>query len=185
MKHLGTKTLETLRLILRKFKLEDVEALYKNWASDPEVTKYLTWPAHSSVEVSRRVLESWLSAYDQADFYQWAIELKTLGEPVGTISVVGINEKAESLQIGYCIGKEWWGKGIMTEAFSEVIRFLFEEVCARRIEARHDAKNPASGAVMKKCGLHYEGTLRKSDWNNQGICDAVYYGLLREEYTGK
>lgn len=177
--------METPRLILRKFKMEDVEALYKNWASDPEVTKYLTWPAHSSVEVSRRVLESWLSSYDQADFYQWAIELKTLGEPVGTISVVGINEKAESLQIGYCIGKEWWGKGIMTEAFSEVIRFLFEEVGARRIEARHDAKNPASGAVMKKCGLHYEGTLRKSDWNNQGICDVVYYGLLREEYTGK
>ena len=54
MKHQGTKTIETPRLILRRFTLEDAPAMYRNWASDPEVTKFLTWPAHSSVEISGR-----------------------------------------------------------------------------------------------------------------------------------
>ena len=185
MKHLGTKTLETERLILRKFLQEDAQAMYDNWASDPEVTKYLTWPTHSSVEISAMVAKDWVENSVKADYYQWAIVPKDFGQPIGSISVVDIHEKAEAVEVGYCIGKAWWGKGIVTEAFGSVIRFLFEEVGVQRVGARHDTNNPASGKVMSKCGLRYEGTLRKSDWNNQGICDAAYYGILKEEYTAK
>jgi len=63
-----------------------------------------------------------------------------------------------------------------------VIRFLFEEVKVNRIQARHDPANPGSGIVMKKCGLQYEGTLRKADKNNTGIVDVAMYGILAEEY---
>ena len=84
--------------------------------------------------------------------------------------------------MGYCLGRAFWRRGIMTEAFSEVIRFLFEEVGCLRVDSRHDPRNPHSGDVMKKCGLTYEGTLRQYDENSQGICDAAWYGLLREEY---
>ena len=73
MKHLGTKRVETERLILRRFTMDDADAMFRNWANDPEVTKYLTWPAHPSVEVSRMVLESWVSQYDDNAVYQWAI----------------------------------------------------------------------------------------------------------------
>ena len=59
--------------------------------------------------------------------------------------------------------------------------FLFDKVGIQRVESRHDPKNPNSGAVMRKCGMKYEGTLRKADWNNQGICDACYYSLLASE----
>ena len=69
----------------------------------------------------------------------------------------------------------------MTEALQAVMDFLFEEVGVNRIESRHDPRNPGSGKVMDKCGMQYEGLLRQSDWNNQGICDAVWYGLLRSE----
>ena len=62
MKHLGTKRIETERLILRKFTIEDAEDMFKNWASDNEVTKYLTWPAHSSLEVSKEVISMWEKA---------------------------------------------------------------------------------------------------------------------------
>ena len=79
MKHSGTKTIETPRLMLRRFTLEDAPAMYRNWASDPEVTKYLTWPTHSSVAVSRRVLEDWVEQYDKDSCYQWAIVLKETG----------------------------------------------------------------------------------------------------------
>ena len=181
MKHCGTQRLETERLILRRFMIDDSAAMYRNWASDTAVTKYLTWPAHSSQEVSKRVMENWVNSYADESYYQWAIVLKDKQEPIGSISVVHMNEDVSMAHIGYCIGKAWWNKGITSEALKAVIDFLFDTVDVNRIEARHDPRNPNSGRVMKKCGMKYEGTLRSSDRNNQGICDACYYGILKSE----
>ena len=181
MKHCGTKRLETERLILRRFVIEDYAAMYKNWASDEEVTRYLMWTTHSSPEISRSVTENWVNSYSDEKFYQWAIVPKDIGEPIGGISVVHMNEDVSMVHIGYCIGKNWWHQGITSEALKAVMDFLFDEVDVNRIESRHDPRNPNSGKVMKKCGMKYEGTLRSSDWNNQGICDACYYALLKSE----
>ena len=76
MKHCGTQRLETERLILRRFVIEDADAMYKNWASDDEVTKYLTWPTHSSVDVSREYVSYCIQQYSKPSRYQWGIELK-------------------------------------------------------------------------------------------------------------
>ncbi len=181
MQHLGTVTLETERLVLRRFRLDDAQAMYDNWASDPEVTKFLTWPAYKSVEDARNILNLWLPEYEKPDFYQWAIEWKALGQPIGSISVVEHNDRVESAHIGYCLGKNWWHQGIMTEALQAVLDFLFDQVGVNRVEALHDASNPHSGAVMAKCGMQYEGTLRQSVRGNQGLYDACWYGLLKEE----
>ena len=182
MKHLGTKTIETERLILRPFRVEDAESMYRNWASDSEVTTYLTWPSHDNVGISEMVLKDWDSHYGEDNYYQWAIVPKGLDEPIGSIAAVAVNDDAQWVEIGYCIGKNWWRKGYMTEAVGAVIRFFFEAVGVGRIQAKHDPRNPNSGAVMAKCGMRYEGTLRKAGRNNQGICDEVVYGILREEY---
>ena len=182
MKHLGTKRIKTQRLILRPFTPEDADAMFRNWASDPEVTKYLTWPAHGSVEISRWVLNDWCRQYAEPNCYQWAIALKDSGELIGSIAAVKIDENVQWVELGYCIGKQWWHKGIVSEALKALIVFFFEEVGAGRIQARHDPRNPHSGAVMRKCGMTYEGTLRRADRNNQGICDAAIYSILREEY---
>lgn len=182
MNHLGSKTLETKRLILRAFVPEDKSAMYRNWASDPEVTKYLTWPTHESEEVTGQVVASWVERNAVPDNYHWAIVWKETMEAIGSISVVAMQEAARKAAIGYCIGKNWWHQGVMTEAFSEVIRFLFEEVGVNRIEAEHDVNNPHSGMVMKKCGLTCEGTLRQFGRNNQGICDICIYGILKSDY---
>ena len=182
MKHLGTQTLETERLILRRFTPEDAEAMFNNWASDAEVTKYLTWPAHADVDITRKVLNSWLEGYEKPDYYQWAIVLKDYGQPIGSIAVADQDDRICKAHIGYCMGKRWWHRGIMSEALGAVMAFLFYKVGMLRLEARHDPKNPHSGAVMRKCGMKYEGTLRQSDWNNQGICDACWYAALREEW---
>ena len=182
MNHCGTQTIETERLILRRFRPEDADAMYRNWASDPEVTKYLMWPTHDSPEVSRAVTESWVKEYGNPDHYQWAITVKANGEePIGDIAVVDRNKKAESLHIGYCIGSKWWHQGITSEAFSAIIPFLFDEVGANRIESQHDPQNPHSGNVMKKCGLQYEGTLRSNAIKNGKVMDMKMYSLLREE----
>ena len=180
--HKGTQTIETSRLILRRAVREDAEPMFRNWASDPEVTKFLTWPAHSSIAVSEMVIGSWLQEYEKESYYQWMIVLKELDEPIGSISVVRQNDRVEEAEIGYCIGSQWWHRGIMTEALSAVIAYLFDEVGVNRIAARHDPNNPHSGGVMRKCGMKYEGTHRASDRNNQGICDAAQYAMTRSDW---
>lgn len=182
MNHCGTQNLETKRLILRRYVREDAAAMYKNWASDTEVTKYLMWKAHQNPEESQQIMDSWVKQYADVTYYHWAIVLKSNGdEPIGDIAVVHMNEDVSMMHIGYCIGKAWWHQGITSEALKAVMDFLFDKVGANRIESRHDPNNPNSGKVMQKCGMKYEGTLRFSDWNNQGICDACYYALLKAE----
>ena len=183
--HKGTKLLENHRLILRQVTHLDAEPMLRNWASDPEVTRFLTWPPHSCIEVTQSVIRSWIKSYEQNDYYQWTIVLKDLGEePIGSISVVSHNDLVQKAEIGYCIGRKWWHQGIMTEALNEVIRYLFMEVGMKRIEAKHDTRNPHSGAVMRKCGMRFEGTTLGSDRNNLGICDMDHYALLRKDYEG-
>ncbi len=185
MRHLGTKEIQTSRLVLRRFKDSDVTLAFNNWCNDDMVTKYLTWPAHSSIEITKMVINDWIKSYENDNFYQWAIALKDTDEPIGSISIVRIDEKTNSVDIGYCIGTKWWNKGITTEAFMALLSFIFNEMKVNRVEARHDSNNFNSGKVMIKCGLKYEGTLRQSDSNNQGIVDAVYYSILANEYNTK
>lgn len=183
MTHLGTKILETDRLILRPFRAEDAKAMYDNWASDPEVTKFLSWPAYKSIDDAHTILEIWLESYENPDFYQWAIVLKDLDQPIGSVSVVNQDPRVDLAEIGYCIGKHWWGRGIMPEAVNAVIKYLFREVGMQRLEVGHDPENPASGAVIRKCGFTYEGTLRRRIRSNRGITDVAWYSMLKEEHN--
>ena len=125
LKHKGTKTLETSRLILRRACSADAEPMFHNWANDPDVTKYLTWPSHENMNVTRSIVTSWVESYHKEDYYHWMIVLKETGEPIGSLlaSCVG---RVPSAHIGYCIGKNWWHRGIMTEALNVVIGYLFD-----------------------------------------------------------
>ena len=181
MNHKGTMIIETERLILRPFTMADAEPMYRNWASDPEVTKFLTWPAHSSIQVSEEVLECWCAQTEDPENYQWAIVLKEVNEPIGSIAVVKLKNNIESADIGYCIGRDWWGKEIMPEALRALINFLFKAVGCNRIAACHDVSNPNSGRVMQKAGMTYEGTWRAAGKNNRGLVDEAWYSILKEE----
>lgn len=183
MRHKGTKTIDTERLLLRQFNMNDAEAMFKNWESDSKVTEFLRWPTATNISEAEQVLNEWVQGYESLDFYQWAIVLKEIGEPIGTISVVGKNEKLDMVHIGYCIGSKWWHQGYTSEAFKAIIPFFFEEVGVNRIESQHDPNNPNSGKVMKKCGLKYEGTLCQADWSNKGIVDAYMYSILKSEWN--
>lgn len=185
MEQKGTVRLETGRLILRRFTPQDAGPMFINWASDPEVTCFLTWPPHRDVQVTEQIIAEWCKGYQTPDLYLWAIELKEAGEVIGNISAVRMDERTGSATIGYCLGKAWWGQGIMSEALREVIRFFFEEVGASCVNACHDPRNPASGKVMRRCGMSYEGTWRAGGINNLGICDESWYSILRREYCGQ
>ena len=181
MKLLGTRKLETKRLILRRFVIEDAEDMYNNWASDSEVTKYLTWPTHPSSEVTKMLLRDWISKYKDDDYFNWAIEYKETGKVIGNISVVKLNKDILSADMGYCMSRSLWGNGIMPEALTEVIDYLLNEVELNRIAACHAVENPKSGRVMDKAGMKLDGVLRQAGKNNQGICDEVWYSIIKSD----
>lgn len=191
-RHVGTVALETPRLVLRPFRLEDAEAMYKNWAWDPEVTRFLTWEPHPDAEESARILAEWVPQYNEKAYYNWAITLKhgdaapgseVLPDvPIGGIGAVKVDEAVNSVHIGYCIGRPWWHRGLMSEALGRLLEFFFLEVGVNRVDSRHDPDNPHSGEVMTKCGMVREGLLREADRSARGICDTVWHGILAEDY---
>ena len=181
MNHLGTRRLETDRLALRRFDGGDAPAMYANWASDDEVTRYLTWPTHPSVDATAAYLEQVVASYGDPAVYQWGIELKATGELIGNISAVRCEDAIGMFELGWVLGRRWWGRGIMTEAAGEVVRFFFEEVGANRVCAGHDVNNPRSGRVMEKVGMRFEGCLRGAGRNNCGIVDVNLWAILRQD----
>ena len=182
MEHKGTKEIETERLLLRPFRVSDGDAMFRNWTHDPEVTRFLTWQPHADVSVSRRLAALWEEEAKKPEVYQWAIVPKELGEPIGSISVVDSEEKPPSAEIGYCIGRAWWGQGLAAEALRAVIEYLIREVGMRRVWARHDVNNPRSGRVMQKAGMRKEGVFRAFAANTSSpCCDMAICSILPEE----
>ena len=123
MNHIGTIELATERLTLRRFTIEDAESMYYNWASEDEVTRFLTWPTHKSVENSEMIIDQWIKAYSDKKTYQWAIELNDLEQPIGSISAVKVDDEIDAVEIGYCIGTKYWNKGYATEALTDSILY--------------------------------------------------------------
>ena len=181
MKHIGTTKLETERLILRRFTIEDAESMFNNWASDEEVTKFLTWPTHKSIEESKWFINFCLENYLNLSFYNWVIELKKTHELIGNISIVEVLEDTNSMELGWVIGKKYWGNGYAPEAGNKIIDVMFNEVGAECIFALHDVNNPKSGRAIQKLGMKYEGIIRQCNKNNQGIVDCARYSILKSE----
>ena len=174
-----SKTIETERLILRKFKLSDANDMFKNYASQSKVTKYLSWETHSNIDVTKNYLESVVLPDYEKKTYRWAIEFKETSEVIGCIDVVHIYENRMCGELGYVLGEKFWNKGIMTEAGKAVVKYLFEEGF-RRIEAMHNVDNPASGRVMQKIGMQFEGVMRKSRMSNKGaLVDCALYAIVK------
>lgn len=155
MRNLGTICLETTRLVLRRFTLDDIDDVYNNYASNPNVTKYLTWDAHENKDVTKSILTSWVNSYYNDYFYQWAIVCKRTNEVIGAISIVDIDMDNELFEVGYCIGESYWGNEFTKEALNAVIEYLFEKVNIKGIIGCHELDNINSGKVLEKCGLKY------------------------------
>lgn len=181
MNHVGTQTLFTERLMLRKFTLEDVDQMYDNWASDPDVAKYMTWGAHQNKEETKQILTRWVESYNQDNYYHWGIVLKESNSLIGSISVVKIDENNNTVEVGYCLSKRWWRQKIMSETLKKVIEFLFEQAGVKQIRASHDINNPNSGKVMVKCNMKFEGIYKNAARTNKGTpCDVAYYYILKD-----
>jgi len=183
LEHKGSVLIQGQRINLQPFKVSDAFFMFRNWANDPDVTRYMTWFPHKDIQETESVISMWEEGYSKANFYQWAILLRQIDEPIGSIGVVEMDEDAKSCELGYCIGKPFWHQGYISEAVSYVIKVLFEQVKFEKITARHDVRNPNSGAVMKKCGMKYVTTRINIGQTKEGEpLSCAYYEISREEY---
>jgi ribosomal-protein-alanine N-acetyltransferase len=180
--HKEKVTLETERLILRRFTEDNAESMFKNWASDPEVTKFLVYDTCTTLDEIKKRISEWFAYLENYESDVYAIVLKETSEIIGTIDFAVIDLEAKSTEVGYQLGKTWWGKGYAAEALKTLICYLFESVGLNRICADYDPRNPNSGRVMQKAGLIYEGTSRQCKIRNGELVDRVHYAIIAEDY---
>ena len=181
MNKTGTQTIETERLLLRKLRVEDAQDMFENWASDPEVIKFMPWRVLENVDEARELIEYWAGDYFKDDYFNWAIVYKENDKVIGNIWVGQLNEWIEAADMACCLGRSYWNQGIMTEALMSVMDYLFDVVGVNRITGSRAANNPASGRIMEKAGMLYEGMLRSGGKNKDGICDVFLYGMLKND----
>ena len=180
MKAIGTQMIQTERLILRRFVESDAEAMFQNWASSAENLTYVTWDPHPNVDVTRNSIRNWVASYDNPNYYKWAICLKDNPEQViGDISIVSMDEDDSSCEIGYILGKNYWGQGMMTEALKAVLDFCFTQAGFQKVRARYASLNPASGRVMGKAGMTYLKTIANGVERKDYVADLIYYQIKK------
>lgn len=186
MTYKGTVLLKTDRLILRCFAEDDLEQIYYNCWSEDDVWKWTNYAPMTCIEEvltnANMFTDNWFNAYERLERYSWAIQLKETGQVIGRMFGMNPDDKVKQVELAYELASKWWNMGLMTEAVKAVLPFFFEEVGFNRVYAYHASENPASGKVMKKCGMIYEGTLRQACSCNNGIFDKVMYAMLAEDY---
>ena len=170
----------TERLTLRKPKIEDIEPMFTNWASDPEVTKYLTWLPHESTEITKIIVNRWLEEEKDPKTVRYIITLKGSDEPLGSIDVVDYVDGVP--EIGYCISRKVWNKGYMTEACMAFIEYLFD-LGHNKVIIEAQVENIASNRVIEKCGFKFTHTEHKEQ--NSSLkpwpIDVNWYEITKEQ----
>ncbi|MCM3360089.1 GNAT family protein [Psychrobacillus sp. MER TA 171] len=174
--------LETERLILRKITLGDAEDMY-TYGSNPEVSKYVTWDQHNTIEDTKEFIHFILKQYEKKDIAPWGIEYKETGQFIGTIDFVQWQIKHDSAEIGYVLSPDYWGQGLTTEAAEALIHFGFNHMDLIRIQARCFVENVGSSRVMEKVGMSYEGTMRKGMKVKGKHVDLKIYSILKEDFS--
>ena len=180
MKLIGTQDIDLKRLYLRKFNLNDYEDVFE-YASNPNVTRYLTWNAYTNKEDSLKYLKNVASIYNEKTF-RWAIVLKSNDKVIGSIDAVNIDEVNETVEIGYVENEKYHNNGYMSEAFKGVIDYFFNKVGVKKVLARYQIENLASRKVMNKCGLKPENKEAEKILplkNNKKVIE-VYMGISRK-----
>lgn len=173
------KNLETERLLLTPWKVSDAKELY-DYAKNPNVGPHAGWAPHKDVAESEEIIKTIFLPSNA-----WAIKDKKSGKIIGSIGLEYDKHRPEtnSKEMGYSLAEEWWGKGIMTEAAKEVLRFGFEELELDIIGICTSETNNRSQRVIEKCGFKYEGTIRRTYKVYDGtIRDSRCYSILKEEY---
>ena len=174
--------LECDRIILRKMDRSFADDMFE-YASNPAVTKYLTWDVHPNRRFSYNYLGYVNSPHRTGEFFDWAITMRDSGKMIGTCGFTRFNFSSYSAEIGFVLNPKYWGYSIAPEASRRVIRFGFDTLELHRIEARYMENNIQSRRVMEKSGMTFEGIYRdmmlvRGQFVSVGVCS-----ILRSEFN--
>jgi [ribosomal protein S5]-alanine N-acetyltransferase len=150
---INSDVLTTKRLLLRPFQEGDAEGMFSSYCHDEEVTRYLTWNPHPSIEATKEFLSFKLKEQAEPNHFDWLITLE--GQVIGSIDVVKLYEGG-GFEVGYCLMKDAWGKGYMKEAFHAVLDFLFYEADYSFAIMSADVRNLRSRRVIEREGFAFQ-----------------------------
>ncbi len=180
-KEKGHPVLSTRRLLLRMPEPGDVAAITQQAGVFDVADTTLKIPHPYTVQDARNWIRDAGKQYRAGTLLQWVIFLRGHNELIGAIGLSGIDQAHRHAELGYWIGKPWWQNGFATEAARAVVEFAFSETVLHRIHAHHFARNPASGKVLQKIGMQYEGRLREHVVKWDGYEDLEIYGIIKPE----
>lgn len=177
----GFTALRTPRLVIRRFRAEDAEAL-AGYRTDPDVARYQTWDTPYPLDRARRLLER-LAELDPDTPGQWYNLAITLGdEVIGDVAVHSDVDDPRNARIGFSLARHAQGQGYATEAVSAVLEYLFTTRGKHRVSACCDARNTASAALLERVGMTREGRLRQATWVKGEWTDDVLHAVLADEW---
>jgi [ribosomal protein S5]-alanine N-acetyltransferase len=178
--------LETARLILRPFTLDDAGSLFES-ASNPNVTRFTSWEHHPTLEDTLTFLRQYVPMR-LAEGVPDPLGIFPKEEPGRVIGALGChwNTRANHcLEMGYWLAEPFWGRGLTAEAAGALVDHAFATFEVERLQAHHMAGNDASGRVMQKLGMTFEGTLRRALLHRGRFLDLHVYSLLRSEWEAR
>ena len=182
MNNIGTISIETERLLLRRFEYSDCASMLQNWVADENVQLNYGEPVYSTEEEVKGLLDKYIAGYQRDDFYRWAIIDKASNKCAGQIAFFLVDSKNHFAEIEYCIGTKFQRRGYATEASKALIRFGFEKIDLHKVQICARPVNKASRGVIEKCGFTYEGTLRDYFFKDGHYESRMYFSILKSEY---
>lgn len=151
-------TFDTRRLHLRPVGVEDATVIFETWAQDAEVSRYVTWPPHRSLDDTRRFLRYCANGWEKHGPFNWAIVLRENSRVIGTIE---LRPQGHRVEVGYVLARAYWGRGFMSEAVPVLVDWALDQPDVHRVWAVCDIENHASARVLEKAGMEREGKLRR------------------------
>jgi len=179
-----TPILETERLILRPLSVADANNIYERWCTDERVAKYVRWFVHSSVDVTVQWLKAEEKNIPSDKVYQWGFTRKEDGYLFGS-GGIHYNEEEDAWELGYNLMYSFWNQGYATEAAKAMLDFGINELGVKEFIAWHAVENPASGAVMRKCGFVYEKNEVHTKFDGVTAFDTKKHRLVVKEELEK
>jgi [ribosomal protein S5]-alanine N-acetyltransferase len=170
--------MESERIRLRPVLLSDADDMYE-YNSDEETTRFI-YDQHTDLNQTKKMIENY---YMKEPNGMYAIVLKETDKMIGTIEF-RIHEWNNSGELGFTLNSHFWGKGYMTEAGKLILELAFHTLALDRVYAGHDIRNGASGKLLGRLGMTYEGTLRRDQMVKGALTDTAHYSILKEEYLG-
>lgn len=182
LSHVGTQTIDTERLTLRRFRYTDDNDMLAYWVSDPKIQSLYSEPTYTTKEEVRELLEKYISSYERLDYYRWAVVEKESSICIGQIAIFLVDNNNHFCEIEYALGSKFHRKGYASEAVKSILDICFNTVNFHKVQVCHKEGNIASQGVIRKCHFTYEGTLRDFFYMDGKYVDRLYYSMLKNEY---